>query len=170
MSCGWIFAYIIVLVDIYCYHLDEPILWKVEHFIYQSRKIRSIYTFCWNRGLIIYLAALKKGAIRHAHPYYAIYPSPPQPRPPGESSLGAMSRGTFSDVAAHKMFPVFHFYPASTQRWNNVDSTSRLNQRSCIKSYPSKHTTLKQRQFDGWFNVFTLNQRSIDRRWFNVVC
>ena len=35
------------------------------------------------RGPVIYLAALKKGAIRHAHPYYAIYrklhPPPPPP-------------------------------------------------------------------------------------------
>ena len=34
------------------------------------------------RGPIIYLAVLKKGAIRHAHPYYAIYrklpPTPPE--------------------------------------------------------------------------------------------
>ena len=29
--------------------------------------------FVVKRGLIIYLTALKKGAIRHAHPYYAIY-------------------------------------------------------------------------------------------------
>ena len=43
--------------------------------------------FVEKRGPIIYLAALKKGAIRHAHPYYAIYrklPStahhPPSPR------------------------------------------------------------------------------------------
>ena len=30
--------------------------------------------FVEKRGPIIYLAALKKGAIRHAHPYYGIYP------------------------------------------------------------------------------------------------
>ena len=29
--------------------------------------------FVEKRGPIIYLAELKKGAIRHAHPYYAIY-------------------------------------------------------------------------------------------------
>ena len=29
--------------------------------------------FVEKRGPIIYLAALKKGAIRHAHPYHAIY-------------------------------------------------------------------------------------------------
>ena len=35
--------------------------------------------FVEKRGPVIYLAALKKGAIRHAHPYYAIYRKlPPQ--------------------------------------------------------------------------------------------
>ena len=29
--------------------------------------------FLRKRGLIVYLAALKKGAFRHAHPYYVIY-------------------------------------------------------------------------------------------------
>ena len=41
--------------------------------------------FVEKRGPIIYLAALKMGAIRHAHPYYVIYrklPSPPPPPPP----------------------------------------------------------------------------------------
>ena len=42
--------------------------------------------FVEKRGPIIYLAALKKGAIRHAHPNYAIYrklPAPPStPSPP----------------------------------------------------------------------------------------
>ena len=44
--------------------------------------------FVEKRGPIIYLAALKKGAIQHAHPYYAIYrqlptplPAPPPPPP-----------------------------------------------------------------------------------------
>ena len=50
-------------------------------FIYQSRNNRSvIYSFLRKRGLIIYLAALKKGAIGAAHPYYVInrvyYPPP----------------------------------------------------------------------------------------------
>ena len=45
------------------------------------------YSFCWKKGLIIYLAALKKGAIRHAYPYCDIYmkltsPSPPRFPPP----------------------------------------------------------------------------------------
>ena len=39
--------------------------------------------FVEKRGPIIYLAVLKKGAIRHAHPYYAIYRKlPPHPHPP----------------------------------------------------------------------------------------
>ena len=39
--------------------------------------------FVEKRGPIIYLAALKKGAIRHAHPYYDIYRKlPPTPQPP----------------------------------------------------------------------------------------
>ena len=41
--------------------------------------------FVEKRGSIIYLAALKKGAIRHAHQYYVIYrklPPPPPPRHP----------------------------------------------------------------------------------------
>ena len=37
--------------------------------------------FVEKRGPIIYLAALKKGAIRHAHPYYAVYGKlSPRPR------------------------------------------------------------------------------------------
>ena len=43
-------------------------------FIYQSRKNGSIiYSFLGKRGLIVYLAVLKKGAIRAAHPYHVIY-------------------------------------------------------------------------------------------------
>ena len=41
--------------------------------------------FVEKRGPVIYLAVLKKGAIRHAHPYYAIYRKlspPPLPPPP----------------------------------------------------------------------------------------
>ena len=43
--------------------------------------------FVEKRGPIVYLAALKMGDIRYAHPYYAIFrklhtPSPPPPPPP----------------------------------------------------------------------------------------
>ena len=37
-----------------------------------------IYSFLGKRGLIVYLAALKKGAIRAAHPYHVIYRGPPK--------------------------------------------------------------------------------------------
>ena len=48
--------------------------------IQKNRAIRIL--FVEKRGPIIYLAALKKGAIRHAHPYYAIYRKLPPPPPP----------------------------------------------------------------------------------------
>ena len=38
--------------------------------------------FVEKRGQIIYLAVLKKGAIRHTHPYYAIYRNLLPPPPP----------------------------------------------------------------------------------------
>ena len=51
-------------------------------FIYQSRINGSIiYSFLGKRGLIVYLAALKKGAIRAAHPYHVIYRELPPPPP-----------------------------------------------------------------------------------------
>ena len=46
------------------------------------QKNRAIHIlFVEKRGPIIYLAALKKGAIRHAHPYYALYRKLPPPPP-----------------------------------------------------------------------------------------
>ena len=53
------------------------------------QKNRVIYIlFVEKRGPIIYLAALKKGAIRHAHPYYAIYRKlPPSFYPRVKSSI-----------------------------------------------------------------------------------
>ena len=51
------------------------------------QKNRVIYIlFVEKRGPIIYLAALKKGAIRHAHPYYAIYRKLPPSFYPGVKS------------------------------------------------------------------------------------
>ena len=47
------------------------------------QKNRAIHIlFVEKRGPIIYLTALKKGPIRHAHPYYAIYRKLPPPPPP----------------------------------------------------------------------------------------
>ena len=52
-------------------HLNRDV--KMGPFIYPSRKSGSvIYGFIGKRGLIVYLAALKKGAIRAAHPYHDI--------------------------------------------------------------------------------------------------
>ena len=61
-------------------HLNKDV--KNGTFIYQSRKNGSaIYSFLGKRGLIVYLAALKKRAIRAAHPYHVIYRElPPTPR------------------------------------------------------------------------------------------
>ena len=51
------------------------------HIGFQKNRVIHIF-FVEKRGPIIYLAALKKGAIRHAHPYYAIYRKLPPPLPP----------------------------------------------------------------------------------------
>ena len=52
------------------------------------QKNRAIHIlFVEKRGPIIYLAVLKKGAIRHAHPYYAIYRKLPPPPPRGLHSV-----------------------------------------------------------------------------------
>ena len=47
------------------------------HIRIQKNRVSHIL-FVDKRGLIIYLAALKKGAIRHAQPYYAIYEALPK--------------------------------------------------------------------------------------------
>ena len=42
----------------------------------------SHINFLEKAGFIVYLAALKKGAIQHAHPYYVIYRQLAPPPPP----------------------------------------------------------------------------------------
>ena len=73
---------------------------KIGPFIYQSRKNGSvIYSFLGKRGLIVYLAALEKGAIRAAHPYHVMsyigsYPPPPIPpsqNPALDTKVGIIS-------------------------------------------------------------------------------
>ena len=54
--------------------------WGLSH--RNPEKSGHSYTFNWKKGPIIYLAALKNGAIRQAHPYYAIYRKLPPPPPP----------------------------------------------------------------------------------------
>ena len=61
-------------------HLNRD-LKKMGPFIYQSRKNGSvIYSFFGKRGLIVYLAALKKEAIRTMS-YIGELPPPPPPPP-----------------------------------------------------------------------------------------
>ena len=97
-------------VPIYCWHLDKyssqfieyqenkkprkiseqkyvhiPECQKSGAFYIGTQKNRDIHIlFVEKRGPIIYLAALKKGVIRHAHTYmyYAIYRKLPPPPPP----------------------------------------------------------------------------------------
>ena len=69
-----------------CIYQDVRKKWGLSHRNPpKNRAIRIL--FVEKRGPIIYLAALKKGAIRDAQPYYAIYrklpaPAPPTPPPP----------------------------------------------------------------------------------------
>ena len=75
---------------------------KVGPFTYKSRKMGSVIYFVVEKsGLIIYLAALEKGAIRHAHPYYAIYRKLPSPTTPRETqwlnSSSSVSQYVLSD-------------------------------------------------------------------------
>ena len=55
-------------------------------------KKNRVSHFVEKRGLIIYLAALKKGAIRHAHPYYAIYRKLPSPENRCLNTVASRSR------------------------------------------------------------------------------
>ena len=58
------------------------------------QKNRAIHIlFVEKRGPIIYLAALKKGAIRHAHPYYAIYRKLPSPSPLPPRTVSSCTSG-----------------------------------------------------------------------------
>ena len=64
---------------------------KFGPFIYQNRTIH-ILSFFKKRGFIIYLAALKKGAIRHAHAYYVTY----RELPPSPLGLQAYARNIYN--------------------------------------------------------------------------
>ena len=68
-------------------HLNRDV--KMGPFIYQSRKSGSVInSFLGKRGLIVYLAALKKGAIRATHPYHVIHREFPPPHPRGDGDTG----------------------------------------------------------------------------------
>ena len=94
---------------------------KIGAFHIQIKKNRvSHIRFVEKRGLIIYLAALEKGAIRHAHHYYAIYrklpplPSSPPPHPHPTRLLVSYFRtqlyGTPELIYASSKFIVWCFY------------------------------------------------------------
>ena len=66
--------------------------------------------FVEKRGQIIYLAALKKGAIWHAHPYYAIYRKLPLP-PPHTEDFSQFLHKKKQVVGTHENeYPLFCFY------------------------------------------------------------
>ena len=62
-------------------HLNRDVR-KWSHSYTNQEKWVSIYSFLRKSGLIVYLTALKMGAIRAAHPYYVIYRELPPPPPP----------------------------------------------------------------------------------------
>ena len=62
-------------------HLNRDVKNGALHIPIKKKWVSHIQ-FPWKKGLIVYLAALKKGAIRAAHPYHVIYrelnPPPPE--------------------------------------------------------------------------------------------
>ena len=75
-------------------HLNRDV--KMGPFIFQSRKNGSIiYSFLGNRGLIVYLATLKQGAIRAVHSYHVVFrESPSESYCPYLSSLSLIAEQT----------------------------------------------------------------------------
>ena len=63
-----------------CMYPDTSEKWGLSYT--NPEKCGQSYTFCWKKGLLIYLAGLKKGAIRHAHPNYRKLTNPPTAPPP----------------------------------------------------------------------------------------
>ena len=83
--------------------------------IQKNRAIHIHVLFVEKRGPIIYLAALKKGAIRHAHPYYAIYRKlPPTPTPSVNPYIFAYARRHF-----------FAWYDPCILSWRDHQAISR---------------------------------------------
>ena len=80
-----------------CMHRDASENWTF-HILIQKNGANHIL-FCWKKGPIIYLAALKRGAIRHAHLYYAIYRKlPPHP----EHYIAKYSKSASPEPRAHR--------------------------------------------------------------------
>ena len=61
-------------------HLNRDVKNGAIHIPIKKKRVSHIQ-FPWKKGLIVYLAVLKKGAIRAPHPYHVIYRelSPPPP-------------------------------------------------------------------------------------------
>ena len=64
-------------------HLNRDVKNRAIHIPIKKKNGSVIYSFLEKRGLIVNLAALKKGAIRAAHPYHVIYRELPPPPPEG---------------------------------------------------------------------------------------
>ena len=104
-------------------HLNRDV--KMEPFKYQSRKNGSVmYSFLGRKGLIVYPAALKKGAIRAAHPYHVIYRElPPSPRglhTPGWKS----SRGR---TKQRQSFAFFHQLTTRLSQHSDMEYEIRIH-------------------------------------------
>ena len=71
-------------------HLNRDVKNGAIHIPIKKKRVSHIQ-FPWKKGLIVYLAVLKKGAIRAAHPYHVIYREigsyPPPPPPPRAAVL-----------------------------------------------------------------------------------
>ena len=90
---------------------------KIGSFHTGIQKNRAIHIlFVEKTGPIIYLVVLKKGAIRHAHPYYAIYrklPTPPPPPPTHRLPREFMCRALFYQVSCNIIL-AGNYYPLVT--------------------------------------------------------
>ena len=93
------------------------------------QKNRAIHIlFVEKRGPIIYLAALKKGAIRHAHPYYTIYRKlPPPPPPPTRCCLTKISRTRHMTYVPRNIPPTITLYQDDQFRFLNAERQARYS-------------------------------------------
>ena len=80
-----------------------------------KKKWVSLYSFLGKKGLIVYLAALKKGAIRAAHPYHVIYRELPPPPPPPHPEVFIFQVERVLEVELNKD-NLLHFFHHLTTR------------------------------------------------------
>ena len=75
-----------------CMYWDTSEKWGLSY-TYPEKQGQS-YTFCWKKGADHILGSAEKGAIRHAHPYYAYIESiSPPPEFSGDTSNDIYSPG-----------------------------------------------------------------------------